>query len=130
MYIKIFGIADTKEECKKIYEEAIEDIKQYIDKVENLNIEQYWKFDDIQVLTADISLNVVLTEKRVYEFLETISDTWDCRGYPAIEVEDEIRLLASKTAPNCNYIKEDIEMIIINFHKSEVVLNSKKIIVT
>lgn len=109
MFIRLFTHSSNEEESKKILNEIIDKELQYIDKIEYVTIEPYWKLDGIYIVEVNVNLIVEFNEEKIKDFLQSISDKWIYFGNPLEEA------LASETTEGCNYIKDGINMINIFF---------------
>jgi hypothetical protein len=105
MFVKIFAFSNNKDEAKVVYRRFIETTRQYIKEEKIEKIEPYWKFEDSQIIRANIILNCDIGSKQFEEFLSKISDKWEFLGMPIEEA------LASVNAPGCKYIIDGIEMV-------------------
>lgn len=109
MFIRLFTHSTSEEESKKILNEIITNELDYIDKIEYVTIEPYWKVESIYKIEVNVNLKEIFNEERMKSFLNSISDKWIFFGKPIEEA------LASETTEGCNYIKDGVNMINIFF---------------
>ncbi|WP_238907489.1 MULTISPECIES: hypothetical protein [Clostridium] len=105
MFIRIFIRSNTVDEAKEVYQNLINETKQFIKSEKIEKIEPYWKYDDTHVIEANILLNCHLDSIQFKEFLYKISDKWEFFGIPVDEA------LASRNVDGCKYIIDEIDMI-------------------
>lgn len=110
MFIRLFTYSTNEEEYKKILNEIINKEIQFIDKIEYVTFEPYWKLDDIYKVEVNLNLKEKLSEERIKKIFDSISDKWMYFGDPIEEA------LASETMEGCNYIKDGVNMIDIFFY--------------
>lgn len=105
MLFRVFEYSNNQDEAKLIFESVISEIQNSIISKEYKKIEPYWKIEGIYVVEVSIKLDKSFNRDKYEKFLKSISDKWISYGDPVDEI------IASETIEDCNYTKEEINMI-------------------
>jgi hypothetical protein len=105
MLFRVFEYSNNENDAKVIFDDIINNIKDYITNKNYIKIEPYWKIKGIYVVEVKIQFNKNFNDIILKKFLMSIAYKWMEFGNPIDEV------LASETMDECNYIKKDINMI-------------------
>ncbi len=105
MFLNMFIVADNVIMSKKICEELINKLGEYIDKKNYLSNIPYWKIEGVYNIKLELKFNKKISAEILNEFYVSIADKWIAYGNP----EDEI--LFSNNIDGCNFKNNKIIMI-------------------
>ena len=109
MHFKFFIQADQEKEALAVYDECMQEIDKYITEKSDFVIEKYWKFPDSY--TVELEFKWSITQEQFLHFLDSICNSWDVLG------DDE--MLGSAASKYTQFIKDQVELFIINMEEDE-----------
>lgn len=117
MFVKLYTYSSNEKECKSIFNDIMNEIDLYVDRMENLEIEEYWKVEGMHVLYADVFFKEIISKEIFLRFLNTITDGWYINGRSCEGVA-----YGSENAKECTYIKKNVSLITFEYNENEVVM--------
>ena len=109
MRFTIYIQADSEKDALTVYDGCMEEIKGHIKEQLDFGIEPYWKFSDSYVITVEFRCSI--DQKQYEHFLDSICNSWRIGLYN--------ELLASAMNNDTRFIKDKVELFIINMEDNE-----------
>ncbi len=105
MHFRVFAQTLDFKEAEDVFYDVISSLKPNIKNISVENVEQYWKFDDLVVVSAKVELVKELDDELLDTYLKTIANTW-CRT--GDEGED---ITISNTIDDVEIYKDKVEFV-------------------
>ncbi len=110
MRFTIYIQADNEKGALAVYNDCMGEIKNYITEQLDFIIEPYWKFPDSYKVVVEFKW--IIDQKQYEHFLDNICNSWRVERMPN-------EMMASSTSNNTRFIKDKVELFIINMEEDE-----------
>ncbi len=101
MHIRVFAQTNDFKEAEEVFHDVIGSLKPYIKNINIENVEQYWKFEDLVIVSANIELTKKLDNDELNLYLKTVANTWLRDGWEGEDITisgnvDEVEIYKDK----------------------------------